>query len=344
MLPADLQSYDFRLPPSLIAREPLARGTERLLVIDRRTQSWQHRTFADLPALLAPADCLVVNDTKVIWARLRAIRASGGAVELLLHRELAPGSWEALLKPASKCRVGETLTVSKELRVTITAKHPEGLATVALQTDVPLEKILDEAGHVPLPPYLGREDFPADRVNYQTMFAKNPGAVAAPTAGLHFTPALLAALRQRGIASTAVTLHVGLGTFQPLRPRQLQTGQLHAERYAITPPAAAAINACRRRGGRVVAVGTTTVRTLEQSALDHRGMVSAGGGETTLFITPGFRFQAVDGLVTNFHLPRSSLLLLVCAFGGRDLVLAAYQEAIAAGYRFYSYGDAMLIV
>ncbi|MDO8560456.1 MAG: tRNA preQ1(34) S-adenosylmethionine ribosyltransferase-isomerase QueA [bacterium] len=344
MLPADLQSYDFRLPPSLIAREPLARGTERLLVIDRRTRSWQHRTFADLPALLAPADCLVANDTKVIWARLQATRASGGAVELLLHRELAPGSWEALLKPAGKCRVGETLTVSPRISATVTAKYAEGLVTVTLQSDGPLEKILDAVGHVPLPPYLRRADTAADRVNYQTMFAKTPGAVAAPTAGLHFTPALLSALRQRGIAVTAVTLHVGLGTFQPLRHHQLRAGRLHAERYSVAPAAAAAVHACRARGGRVVAVGTTTVRTLEQSALDHRGTVAAGSGETTLFITPGFRFQAVDALVTNFHLPRSSLLLLVCAFGGRGLMLAAYQEAIATGYRFYSYGDAMLIL
>ncbi len=340
----NLNDYDYALPPALIATHPLPqRDACRLLVVERLTRTISHRRFSDLPRLLKPSDLLVVNNTKVIWARLRAQRASGGAVEILLHREVSPGQWEALLKPANKCRVGETLTVSPRLSATITAKKSEGQATLKLAADGPRDEILARVGHVPLPPYLHRADTPADRRDYQTIFARKTGAVAAPTAGLHFTPALRQKIRRRGLTTAAVTLHVGRGTFQPLRAQQLATGRLHPERFAIPPSTAAALAKTKAAGGRVVAVGTTVARTLEHVARGHGGRVVPERGETDLFITPGFRFQVVDSLITNFHLPRSSLFLLVCAFAGRELILRAYREAIRKRYRFYSYGDAMVI-
>ncbi|MDD5109819.1 MAG: tRNA preQ1(34) S-adenosylmethionine ribosyltransferase-isomerase QueA [Patescibacteria group bacterium] len=336
--------FDYALPPDCIAQQPITnRAACRLMVVDRIQRTIRHCRFSDLPDLLTPGDLLVANDTKVIPARLFGKRQTGGKIEALLVRPLGGRRWEALLKPWAKIHPGETLAFAPGFSVKILDKTVSGLVTIKFLGMRSVERALSRFGHVPLPPYIRRPDRAADRKNYQTVFAKNPGAVAAPTAGLHFTPRLLAELRRRGVTRTAVTLHVGLGTFQPLRAEQLASGRLHAEHYRIPADAAQAIKKTQQHGGRIVAVGTTVVRTLEHAAR-RAGRVRTGAGETTLFITPGFRFRAVDALVTNFHLPQSSLLMLVCAFGGTDLILRAYREAISKKYRFYSYGDAMLVV
>lgn len=341
----NLDDYDFDLPPELIAQRPLAdRSACRLLVVNRATHTLADCRFRDLPSLLRAGDHLVVNDTRVTPARLLGQRASGGRVELLLHRQLGRTHWECLAQPAGRLRVGERLDLGQGLSAAVEGRGGEGLVTVSLRSHQPLARALARVGHVPLPPYIRRADTIRDRRDYQSLFARHPGAVAAPTASLHFTRDLLARLRAGEVRTSAVTLHVGLGTFQPLRPHHLRTGCLHAECYAIPAATAQAIAATRAAGGRIVAVGTTVARTLESVAREHRGRVIAAAGETTLFIRPGFTFRAVDCLLTNFHLPRSSLLLLVSAFAGADLTRAAYAHAIAQRYRFYSYGDAMLIM
>ena len=361
-----LSDFDYDLPPELIAQHPPAeRGQSRLLVIPREGPNTgsltagirpllQHRMFRDLPEYLHPGDCLVLNDTRVIPARLLGRRmgrvgasvsdALGGKVELLLLRQVGERDWEALGKPARRLRVGERVTFGDELTAEVIATGPEGLRTVRLRHDGPLLEALDRLGQMPLPPYIHR-DAPeaADRTRYQTVYAATPGAVAAPTAGLHFTDDVLQQLGAAGVRLVRLTLHVGLGTFRPIQVERLEDHRMHAERYEVTPEAATAINAARQSGGRIIAAGTTVVRTLETVA-DDAGLIHPGSGLTDIFISPGFRFRAVDAMLTNFHLPRSSLLVMVAAFAGRDRILAAYAEATREGYRFYSYGDATLMI
>ncbi|HEX9399741.1 MAG TPA: tRNA preQ1(34) S-adenosylmethionine ribosyltransferase-isomerase QueA [Anaeromyxobacter sp.] len=339
-----LSDFDYDLPEALVAQEPVTpRDASRLLVLPAAGGT-AHRTFAELDQLLASGDLLVFNDTKVIPARLVGRKATGGKVELLLCEPLEGGlgrRWRAMGQASKPIRVGATVELDG-LTATIEAVEGEGFYLVALDREGEgLLAALDRAGRVPLPPYIRREPSARDRERYQTLWARAPGSAAAPTAGLHFTEPLLARLEARGVRRTAVTLHVGPGTFLPVRGESLEGHRMHAERYEVPAAAADEIARCRKRGGRVVAVGTTTVRTLE-SALDGDRLVS-GAGRTDIFIRPGHRFRAVDALVTNFHLPRSTLLVLVCALGGRDRVLAAYREAVALGYRFFSYGDAMVL-
>ncbi|NPV46721.1 MAG: tRNA preQ1(34) S-adenosylmethionine ribosyltransferase-isomerase QueA [Armatimonadetes bacterium] len=340
-----VSDFDYELPPELIAQHPPAeRGQSRLLVIPRDGGPLEHRRFGDLPEYLRADDCLVLNDTKVLPARLVGRRASGGQVELLLLRPVGEGLWEALGRPARRLRVGERVKFGPELAAQIVAVGGEGLRTVRLEHEGELLPVLERVGQMPLPPYIRRDHPEADdATRYQTVYAERPGAVAAPTAGLHFTEELLQRIAEQGVSMARLTLHVGLGTFRPISVERLEEHVMHAEWYRVPPEAADAINAARAAGGRIVAVGTTVVRTLE-SVADEAGVVHPGEGSTNLFITPGFRFRVVDALLTNFHLPRSTLLVLVSAFAGRERILAAYQEAIAAGYRFYSYGDATLLV
>ncbi|MEN8160202.1 MAG: tRNA preQ1(34) S-adenosylmethionine ribosyltransferase-isomerase QueA [Myxococcota bacterium] len=341
--PPRLADYDFALPPERIAQQPLAeRDAARLLVLDRHDGATEHRVVRDLPALLRAGDLLVANATRVEPARLRGHKQSGGRAEaLLLGPAARPGEWRALVR-ARALRVGTKLVFERgadALEAEVTALADGGEVTLAC----PPDRSPYALGETPLPPYIRRDEAqPEDAERYQTVFARVPGAVAAPTAGLHLTEALLAALASAGIGFAELVLHVGPGTFRPLREADLAAGRLHAETFELPAETAAAIARARERGGRVVAVGTTSVRVLEARARDD-GTVEPGHGETDLFLRPGRRFRVVDALLTNFHLPRSSLLLLVAAFAGREPILAAYQEAIAAGYRFYSYGDAMLI-
>jgi S-adenosylmethionine:tRNA ribosyltransferase-isomerase len=336
-----IADFDYELPAERIAQRPLRRGASRLLVVDAAGEA-RHRRVAELPALLRPGDLLVVNDTRVIPARLFARRSPGGArVELLLVERLGAAEWDCLARPGRKARPGARLELAPDLTAEVVAKREDGRHRIVFSQ--PIEPHLERLGHVPLPPYIARADEPADRERYQTIYARQPGAVAAPTAGLHFSEELLAALAARGVERVAITLHVGIGTFKPITAELVHEHRMESERYDIPVAAAEAIARARRAGRRVVAVGTTVVRALESAALAGGGEVRAGAATSELFVTPGFRFQVVDALLTNFHLPRSTLLLLVAAFAGRERVLAAYDEAIVRGYRFYSYGDAMLL-
>jgi S-adenosylmethionine:tRNA ribosyltransferase-isomerase len=340
-----LSDFDYDLPEALIAQEPVTpRDASRLLVVPPDGELEHHR-FAELDALLAPGDLLVFNDTKVIPARLVGRKGSGGKVELLLCEPLEGGlgrRWRAMGQASKPIRAGAVVELDG-LSARIEAVEGEGFYEVLLDREGDaLAAALERAGRIPLPPYIRRDPGPEDRERYQTVWARAPGSAAAPTAGLHFTAPLLARLEARGVRRTALTLHVGPGTFLPIRGDAIERHRMHPERYEVPPAAAAELDAARARGGRVVAVGTTTVRTLE-SAFDGE-RVAPGAGRTALFIRPGHAFRAVDALVTNFHLPRSTLLVLVSAFGGRERVLAAYREAVARGYRFFSYGDAMLLL
>jgi S-adenosylmethionine:tRNA ribosyltransferase-isomerase len=336
--PLRTADFDYPLPAGAIAQRPLPRGAGRLLALDREGPE-RHRRVRDLPALLRAGDLLVVNDTRVIPARLFARRPGGGALELLLVERLAAAEWEALARPAAKAREGTVLELEPGLTAEVVGRG--GAGRRRLRFSAPIEPHLERLGHVPLPPYIRRADEAADRERYQTVYARRPGAVAAPTAGLHLSAELLAALAAAGIERTEITLHVGPGTFKPVTAERPAEHRMERERYEIGEEAAAAVQRARAAGRRVVAVGTTVVRALETAAAAS-GEVAPGAGVTELFITPGFRFRVVDVLLTNFHLPRSTLLMLVAAFAGRERVLAAYAEAVAAGYRFYSYGDAML--
>ncbi|MSR60840.1 MAG: tRNA preQ1(34) S-adenosylmethionine ribosyltransferase-isomerase QueA [Planctomycetes bacterium] len=352
-----LDAFDYELPPACIAQQPTAvRDEARLFVHERTLDRSQHRSVRELGAFLRRGDLLVVNDTRVLRARLYARRASQGRVELLLLAPLAgdPLTWTALVHPARRLRAGERLTLEgAPFAVHMVARGQEPDGRAAMEWNVQLEaarggaldplEVLERVGHVPLPPYVARADAEADRERYQTVYALAPGAVAAPTAGLHFTPALLDALAAQGVERTAVTLHVGPGTFQPVKSADITAHPMHSERYVLTPETVEAVRAARARGGRVVAVGTTAVRVLE-SCVDAQGELVPGAGSTRLFLYPGARFQVVDALFTNFHLPRSTLLMLVCAFAGRERTLRLYREAIELGYRFYSYGDAQLFL
>ena len=345
-----LADFDFDLPEQLIAQEPPAeRGDSRLLVVDRTAGSWRDAHIADLPSLLAAGDVLAVNNSRVVPARLLGHRdPSGGAVECLLLRQLDDETWEALIHPGQKMKTGTRACFGEgesALLVEVLAMHTFGRRTIRMwsPTGHEVSEIVDRIGHMPLPPYINRDDREADRDRYQTVYASRRGSVAAPTAGLHFTDDLLRRLEARGVERAEVTLHVGYGTFEPVRTEVVEAHRLHPETFSIDDTAAQTITSARRDGRRVVCVGTTTTRTLEAVAAEHGGVMPASG-EASLYIYPGFRFQVAGGLLTNFHLPKSSLLLLVCAFAGTELTLAAYRHAIAERYRFYSYGDAMLII
>ncbi len=345
-MPLSLSTFDYELPESLVAQEPLPeRDASRLMLLPRAGGAARDLRFRDLPDLLSPGDLLVLNDTRVLPARLLGRKASGGRCELLLVEPLAEapaGRWRALGQSSKPLRAGTRLAFGT-LGATVDAVEGDGFLAVRFDRGgADLERALDAEGRVPLPPYIRRPPGPADRERYQTVVARVPGSVAAPTAGLHFTEALLARAEARGVRLASVTLHVGPGTFLPVRSDDVESHRMHSERYQVPARTAQEFAACRARGGRVVAVGTTAVRTLE-SAFDG-GALRAGAGRTDLFVRPGYAFRAVDALVTNFHLPRSTLLMLVCAFGGTERVLAAYREAVSAGYRFFSYGDAMLLV
>jgi S-adenosylmethionine:tRNA ribosyltransferase-isomerase len=335
--------YDFELPPELIAQAPLARRDDsRLMVVDRATQTISHRTFRDLQELIPSGDLLVLNRTRVIRARLLGRRASGAPAEILLLKPLGENRYEAMVAPGGKLKRGRTVTISAELRAEILEVTTRRTRIVRLIGKGPIEELVERHGHVPLPPYIGREDEPADAERYQTVYAREPGSVAAPTAGLHFTPELLAGLESRGVRRAEIILHVGPGTFKPVEVDDPEQHLMHEETYAIAPEAAQAIAATRASGGLLWAVGTTTVRALE-SVADETGLITAVIGETRIFIRPPYRFRAVDRLITNFHLPRSTLIMLVAAFAGYDLTMRAYGEAVERRYRFYSYGDAMLV-
>lgn len=325
------RDFDYELPEERIAQVPAPRGESRLLVLDAEGPD-RHRRVRDLPGLLRPGDLLVLNDTRVIPARLYGRRGEG-RMEVLLVEKLGDREWEALVRPGRRARPGTVITF-EDLSAEVVDKRED---RYRLRFSEPVEPHLDRLGHVPLPPYIHRPDQASDRERYQTVFARTPGAIAAPTAGLHFSEELLEEIAAAGIGIARVTLHVGIGTFKPVSVEKVEDHRMDRERYEVGEETAGAIRRTRESGGRIVAVGTTVVRTLESSGGE------AGSGSTDLFITPGFRFRVVDVLLTNFHLPRSTLLMLVSAFAGRERVLAAYEEAIREGYRFYSYGDAMLL-
>jgi S-adenosylmethionine:tRNA ribosyltransferase-isomerase len=343
----DLAGYDYDLPPGCIAQHPApARDAARLLLIDRATGALADHTVRDLPALLRPGDCLVVNDSRVIPARVLARTARGRRVELLFLASGGGAEWRALVRPGRLCPVGAALVADgvSGARPRVVGVGEEGERRVERE-DGTIPDLLERDGLPPLPPYISRHASPTreDRERYQTVYARSEGSVAAPTAGLHFTDELLARLRARGVEVQALTLHVGPATFRPIRAPRLEDHRLSPERAVLSPSVAEAVNQARGQGRRVVSVGTTTTRALEGSVTPD-GRLAPRDGAVDLFITPGHRFRAADAMVTNFHLPRSSLLVLVSAFAGRELILKAYAHAIAAGYRFYSYGDACLIV
>ncbi len=366
--------FDFELPDSQIAQMPVPRGASRLLVVDRDKGTWEERTFRDLPSCLEPGSLVVANDTRVFPARLIGRRdPSGGRVECFLLERETDSDWAALVHPGQKLKIGARFVIEDPERAPgiridgeilarrffgrrlvrliaqgVGLNNAHGRAPERALDQAPgraperaLDQAIDALGHMPLPPYIARPDTAADRERYQTVFARDRGSVAAPTAGLHFDAALVDAVRARGVSWATVTLHVGYGTFKPVRTELVEEHTVDGERYVIPEQTAAAIRTTRSAGGRVIAIGTTTTRALESAAMS--GDLTSGPGTADLFIRPGHEFQIVGGLLTNFHLPRSSLLMLVAAFAGRDLTLAAYRHAVSAGFRFYSYGDAMLI-
>jgi len=372
-----VSDFHFHLPEELIAQVPLAeRSASRLLQLDRRTGELLDRGFRDFAGLLRTDDLLVLNNTKVFPARLFGRRAGlksqpvgsrnpaardflHGRVEVLLTRRLGPASgkgendgnndWECLVSPGRKIQVGERIFFGQgepegdELQAEVIARGPFGERTIRFQPVDDFFAHIARIGHVPLPPYIVRADSSADRDRYQTVYARERGSVAAPTAGLHFTPDVLAEIKDRGIETAEITLHVGLGTFQPVRVERVEEHKLHREPYTISPAAARQINRALADSRRIIAVGTTTVRALEYAARQGHGTIPAGSGDADIFIYPGYDFQVVQGLLTNFHLPESTLLMLVCAFAGRENVLRAYEHAVDQGYRFYSYGDCMFL-
>ncbi len=347
-----LADFDFELPPDLIAQTPPPeRGASRLLRLGRADGAIGHHTFSELPGLLAPGDLLVVNDTRVFPARLIGRRLpGGGAAECFLVRPAGePDTWVALVHPGQRLRPGARMVFERDghtLEAEVISRHFNGRRLVRLRTapGVSVRDAIHAIGHMPLPPYVKRADEPADRERYQTVYARDEGSIAAPTAGLHFTPQLLAALDARGVERVSLTLHVGYGTFQPIRVDDIDQHVMEAEPFEVSATAASALTRARTEGRRIVAVGTTTTRTLESLTVDADGVIQPQSGDTALFIRPGHTFQLVSGLVTNFHLPRSSLLMLVSALAGRAEVLGAYRAAVEARYRFYSYGDAMVIL
>jgi S-adenosylmethionine:tRNA ribosyltransferase-isomerase len=360
-----VSDFDYFLPQELIAQAPLPdRAASRMLHLNRQTGGLYDRYFRTFPELLKRGDLVVFNNTRVFPARLYGHRSGSraqpvsrrnpaardflkGRVEVLLTRQLTPDTrdWQALVRPGRKIGVGERLYFGEhnELEAEVVARGTYGVRTLRFASSDDFFGALERLGHVPLPPYIERDDEAADRERYQTIYAHERGSVAAPTAGLHFTPESMAQIKQRGAETAEITLHVGLGTFQPVHSEKVEQHKLHPEHYRISPQAAQRINAALHEKRRIVAIGTTTVRTLEHAVRQERGEIQAGQGEAEIFIYPGFNFQLVGALLTNFHLPQSTLLMLVCAFAGRERVLAAYEHAVKERYRFYSYGDCMFI-
>jgi S-adenosylmethionine:tRNA ribosyltransferase-isomerase len=368
-----LSDYQFDLSADLIAQQPLSeRDASRMLILDPNAQSWEDSEFRSFPDLLRGDELIVVNNARVIPARLFGRREGlrsekhghnrrtmreflSSPIEVLLTRQVTPDEWEALVRPGRKIRVGERIDFGDgELSAEVLGRGEYGLRRIRLSAKGDVSQTIERLGHIPLPPYISRVDRPADRERYQTIFADRPGAVAAPTAGLHFSPAILERLRQRGIEMVSMTLDVGLGTFQPIHEEDIEKHKIHAERYEISAAAAAAICKARREMRPILAVGTTVVRALEDAAeksVSRRGenwdpaksLVEPGSAEAAIFIKPGHVFRVVNQLLTNFHLPQSTLLILVSAFAGREFILRAYGHAVDARYRFYSYGDCMLI-
>jgi S-adenosylmethionine:tRNA ribosyltransferase-isomerase len=354
--------FHFDLPEGLIAQSPPEiRGSSRMLVLDRANGGFRDSLFCDLPGILNSGDLLILNDSRVIPARLYAIRAGlrtqhnspdpSGSIEVLLTQQLTASDWAALVRPSRKVQIGERLLfyavgeLEPLLEAEVLAAGEFGERTLRFVPVMDFEAILNKIGHMPLPPYIHRDDSEEDRERYQTVFSQVPGSAAAPTAGLHFTSETLDSIRERGVRIETVTLHVGLGTFQPVRAEELSEIRLHAERYTLPAATAEAINAAQSAGKRIIAAGTTTTRTLEHCARIAAGRpLEAHSGETSIFLSPGHAFQIVSGLLTNFHLPQSTLLMLVSAFAGREAVLAAYAHAVREKYRFFSYGDCMLLL
>jgi len=360
-----VSDFHFHLPDELIAQEPLAaRDASRMLHVQRTSGQWSDREFREFPDLLRPGDLVVFKNTRVFPARLYGRRGGARAqavsphnpaardflharIEVLLTRQISadPNDWECLVRPGRKIGLGECLFFGErdELQAEVLARAEFGERRIRFQPVTDFFAALDRIGHVPLPPYISRADSPRDHERYQTVYAAQLGSVAAPTAGLHFTPEILDRIRQRGAETADITLHVGLGTFQPIRVERVEDHKLHSESYSISPGAASAINQALRTARRIVAIGTTTVRTLEHAVRLGAGTIVAGAAAADLFIYPGFEFKVVQAMLTNFHLPQSSLLMLVSAFGGKENILRAYEHAVSEKYRFYSYGDCMFI-
>lgn len=343
----NISEFDYELPAELIAQKPLARrDASRMLVINRREQAWEDSSFGALPSYLRPTEVLVLNDTRVFPARLHGRRdPTGGAVEVFLVQRLDDSTWEALVRPAHRLQEGSRVQFNEDLQAEVIKVLDKGLRVLRFRSSGSLDEILDRIGETPLPPYIKRTEGSGneDRERYQTIYARNRGAVAAPTAGLHFSEEVLTQLEQHEVEIARITLHVGYGTFEPVRVKAVSEHRVAAETFEIDEGTAATLNNARDNGRRIIAVGTTTTRALE-SAVNAQGLISGGTASATLTITPGYEFKAVDGLITNFHLPQSSLLLLVSAFAGRELILDAYRHAVKSRYRFYSYGDCMLIL
>lgn len=336
--------YDYELPTDRIAQIPLAlRDASRLLTVDRATGTIAHRAFTDLASLIAPGDALVLNTSRVLRARLLGTRDSGAPGEVLLLRPLADGSWEAMVSPGGKLRPGRTLHIAAGFDVEIVSITDRRTRIVRLRTEGDASEAIERHGHIPLPPYISRADTAADAERYQTVYAREKGSVAAPTAGLHMTNEILAQLESKGVLRVNVVLHVGAGTFKPVEVDDPALHAMHEEWFEISEESARTLNETRARGGRIWALGTTSARALE-SAVSADGRFAAMRGETRLFVRPPYTFRGVDKLITNFHLPRSTLMMLVAALAGYDLTMRAYGEAVDAGYRFYSYGDAMVVL
>lgn len=336
-----LQDFHYQLPTQLIAQRPLAeRSASRMLAVDSNANSITHRRFVDLVDLLNPNDLLVFNNTKVIPARLYAIKSTGGKVEIFIERILADNQVLALLRASKAPKIGSQMQLPGGEVITVTAKQPD-FYRLAFPAHVNIHDILNKYGEVPLPPYINREVEAADNDRYQTIYASEKGAVAAPTAGLHFDAACFERLQTKGIVTAYTTLHVGAGTFQPVRVTDIRQHQMHQESIHVSDSLCKQIHASKKQGGRIIAVGTTTVRSLETAA--QSGTVTPFQGDTDIFIYPGYQFKCIDAMVTNLHLPSSTLLMMVCAFGGYELMMQAYHQAVEARYRFFSYGDAMFI-
>lgn len=341
-----ISEFDFELPPGLIAQTAAQRRDASLmLTVDRRNANLRDGRFSDLPDQLDQGDVLILNNTKVFPARLSGMTDTGSKVEVFLVDDLGETRWKVLARPGKRLRPDKTISFDGRLTARVIEKHENGMATLQFSADGDLFDIVDEIGGTPLPPYIKRDgaSLGGDRERYQTVYARNRGAIAAPTAGLHFTPEILEKIRRKGVTIAEITLHVGYGTFEPVRVDDIAEHRVQPERYEISRETVEVLNTARSEGRRFVAVGTTTVRTLE-SALGESGRFEPGPSLAGLTITPGYRFRAVDALLTNFHLPRSSLLILTSTFGGHDLIMRAYEHAVADRYRFYSYGDCMLIV